>query len=240
MDERPTKIRITSYTDKELKNQDRSVEPYNVPVNPEQYALNYKVKYDVKPASGSHGVQERFLASAPEELKLDWIVDGTNTIYGYKFSDDSARTVSDQIQHLKSVVYDMSGEIHQPRFLKIMGLGIHQRGNGDVTFDGILTDLLITYTLFAPDGEPLRAKISATFLDYRENKRRVLEEAKESPDLTHIRTVKDEEKLPLIAYQAYKDPTYHMEIAKVNNLTNFRKLTVGQELVLPPIEKTVK
>lgn len=240
MDERPTKIRITSYIDKELKNQDRSVEPYNVPVNPEQYALNYKVKYDVKPASGSHGVQERFLASAPEELKLDWIIDGTNTIYGYKFSDDSARTVSEQIQHLKSVVYDMSGEIHQPRFLKIMGLGIHQRGNGDVTFDGILTDLLITYTLFAPDGEPLRAKISATFLDYRENKRRVLEEAKESPDLTHIRTVKDEEKLPLIAYQAYKDPTYHMEIAKVNNLTNFRKLTVGQELVLPPIEKTVK
>ncbi|NJM14826.1 MAG: LysM peptidoglycan-binding domain-containing protein [Bacteroidales bacterium] len=180
------------------------------------------------------------MASAPEELKLDWVIDGTNTIYGYKFSSDSARTVSEQIQHLKSVVYDMSGEIHQPRFLKIMGLGIHQRGNGDVTFDGILTDLQITYTLFAPDGEPLRAKISATFLDYRENKRRVLEEAKESPDLTHVRTVKDGEKLPLIVYQAYKDPTYHMEIAKVNNLTNFRKIAVGQELVLPPIEKTIK
>jgi hypothetical protein len=239
MGERPAKIKITPFKNKELTNQDESVKPYIVPVNPEQYVLNYKIKYDVKPPSGSHGVQERFLASAPEELKLDWIIDGTNTIYGYKFSTDSARSVIEQIQHLKSVVYDMSGEIHQPRFLKIMGLGIHQRGNGDVTFDAILTDLQITYTLFNPSGEPLRAKISATFLDYRENKRRVLEEDKKSPDLTHIRRVKDGEKLPLIVYEAYKDPTYHLEISKVNNLTNFRRLKVGEELVLPPIKKTV-
>ena len=91
MDERPTKIKITSFTDKELRNQDKSVEPYSLPVNPEQYVLNYKINYDVKPASGSHGVQERFLASAPEELKLDWIIDGTNTIYGYKFSTEIGR-----------------------------------------------------------------------------------------------------------------------------------------------------
>lgn len=240
MAERPTKIKITPFTDKELTSQDNSVDPYYLPVNPEQYALNYKIKYDVKPPSGSHGVQERFLASAPEELKLDWLIDGTNTIYGYKFSNDSAKSVIDQIRHLKSVVYDMSGEIHQPRFLKIMGLGIHQRGNGDVTFDCILSSLQLTYTLFSPEGDPLRAKVSATFLDYRENKRRVLEEGKNSPDLSRVRTVKDTEKLPLIVYESYKDPTYHMEIAKVNNLTNFRSLSVGQELVLPPIDKSVK
>lgn len=240
MAERPSKIKITSFIDKELTTQDRSVDPYYVPVNPEQYSLNYKINYDVQNASGSHGVQERFLASAPEELKLEWIIDGTNTIYGYKFSNSTAKSVVDQIQHLKNVVYDMSGEIHQPRFLKIIGLGIHQRGNGDVTFDCILSDLQLTYTLFSPEGEPLRAKVSATFLDYRENKRRVLEEGRESPDLTHVHTAKEGEKLPLITYKTYKDPTYHLEVAKVNNLTNFRKLSVGQELVLPPIEKSLK
>ena len=240
MEERPRKIKIIPFKNKELTNQDRSVDPYSIPVNPEQYSLNYKIKYDVKAASGSQGVQERFLASAPEELKLEWIIDGTNSVYGYKYSTRSAKTVTEQIQHLKSVVYNMSGEIHQPKFLKIMGLGIHQRGNGDVTYDGILTDLQITYTLFSPEGEPLRAKISATFLDYRENKRRVLEEGKESPDLTYVHTVKEGEKLPLITYEAYNDPTYHLEVAKVNNLTNFRQLSVGQELELPPIEKSIK
>lgn len=238
MSELPSKIQIVPFTDKELTQRDPDVKPYYLPVNPEQYSMNYKVKYDVKSASGSQGVQERFLSSGPEELKLEWLIDGTETIYGYKYSTNTDFEVNEQIQHLKSVVYNMSGDIHQPKFLKISGLGIHQRGNGDVTYDCILSDLQITYTLFSPEGDPLRAKISATFLDYRENKRRVIEEGKESPDLTHVKKVVDKETLPQLAYSVYNDPSYHLEIAKVNKLTNFRKLRVGQELVLPPIEKT--
>jgi len=237
---KPEKIKIVAYTDKELKKRDKAVAEYIVPVNPEQYSLKYKIKYDAKGASGSQGSEGKFISSMPEELKLDFIIDNTNTIYGYKYSDITKKTVPEQIQHLKSVVYDMSGKIHQPRLLKISGLGINQKGKGDVTYDGILTDLDITYTLFNPEGEPIRAKISATFLDYRENKRRVLEEDKKSPDLTHVYTVLENETLPLITYDAYDDPSYYMEVAKINKLTNFRSLSVGQELVLPSIKKTVK
>ena len=240
MGERPTKIRIIPYTDKEVKKKDKEVEEYIVPVNPEQFSLRYKVKYDLKPPSGSHGMKERFISSMPEELKLDFIIDGTNTIYGYKYSDESKKTVPDQIQHFKSVVYDMSGKMHKPRLLKIVGLGIHQKGKGEVTYDGILTDLQITYTLFSKEGEPLRAKVSSTFLDYRETKRRVLEENKKSPDLTHLRIALDSDNLPLMSYSMYDDPSYYLEVARVNNLTNFRKLTVGQELMFPPIEKSAK
>lgn len=240
MEEKPAKIQIVPYTDKELKKKDKEVPAYIVPVNPEQYTLNYKIKYDVKPGSGNHGVEEKFIASMPEELKLDFIIDGTGTIYGYKYSDDSKKSVTDQLQHFKSVVYDMAGKIHQPRLLKIIGLGISQKGNGDVTFDGILSELQVNFTLFNPNGEPLRAKISAKFLDYRETKRRVLEEQKESPDLTHIYSVAEADKLPLISYETYDDPAYYMEVAKVNKLTNFRKLSVGQKLTLPPIEKAQK
>ena len=240
MNTRPQKIKIVAYTDKELKKKDRAVAEYIVPVNPEQYSLQYKVKYDVKPSSGSDGVKERFIASMPEELKLAFYIDGTNTKYGYKYSNESKRTVPEQIQHFKSVVYNMAGKIHQPRLLKITGLGISQRGNGDVTYDGILTDLQITYTLFNQDGVPIRAKVSATFLDYRETKRRVLEEDKKSPDLTHVHMVLEDDKLPLVVYDTYDDPSYYLEVAKVNGLTNFRSLTAGQQLVLPSIEKTVK
>jgi len=116
MAEIPTKIRIIPYTDKEVKKKDKEVKEYIVPVNPEHYSLRYKVKYDIKPAQGSHGVKERFISSMPEELKLDFIVDGTNTIYGYKYSDESKKTVPEQIQHFKSVVYDMSGKMHQPDY----------------------------------------------------------------------------------------------------------------------------
>lgn len=245
MHDYPAKIKIVSYKDKELTEIVKEVDPYYVPVSPEKYSQQYKIKYDVKAANGSHGVQERFLSSAPEELKIDFVIDGTNTIYGYKYSQsvsnkDNAPSVIDQIQHLKSVVYDMSGEIHQPRFLKVSGLGIHQRGKGDVTFDCILTNLQITYTLFSQDGSPLRAKINATFLDYRENLRRVLEEDKKSPDLTRVHSMVEGENLPLLTYRSYNDPKYYLEVAKVNGMTNFRNLEVGQEIVLPSIEKTSK
>jgi len=236
--ERPAKIRIIPFLDKELQNQDPEVKEYIVPVNPESYSVNYKVVYDVTPPSGSHGLGEKFKYSLPEELKLDFIIDGTNTIYGYKFSDDKIKTVTEQIRHLKSVVYDMSGKMHQPRFLKIMGLGINQKGKGDVTFNAILTDLQITFTLFNLDGEPLRAKISATFLDYREANRKALENNKKSPDLTYIRKVVDGDTLPLLCYSVYDDPSFYLELSKVNGLTNFRRLTVGQELRFPPINKS--
>ena len=35
----------------------------------------------------------------------------------------------------------------------------------------------------------------------------------------------------------YGDSKYYLEVARVNQLTNFRKLTPGQELLFPPLEK---
>ena len=58
-----------------------------------------------------------------------------------------------------------------------------------------------------------------------------------SADLTHVHLVKDGETLPAIAHQIYGDPKYYVEIARVNNLRNFRSLKPGMELILPPVNK---
>ncbi len=39
------------------------------------------------------------------------------------------------------------------------------------------------------------------------------------------------------SYRIYGDSKYYLEVAKANNLTNFRKLTPGQEIFFPPIQK---
>lgn len=226
----PTKLKIVPFTDKELQQQDKTVPEFELPVNPDQFSQRFEVKYEITPPHGAQGMKEKFIYSGPEELRLEFILDGTGTIMGY--SDKQAgKTVSQQIEDLKKVAYKMEGGSHKPRFLKLIGLGI--------TFDCILTDLQITYTLFKPDGSPLRAKISATFLNYMETKRRVLEQNKKSPDLTHVRTVTDDLNLPLMTYRMYNDPKYYLEVAKVNKLTNFRTLRHGQELIFPPIDKTM-
>lgn len=223
MERHPTKLEIIAHSDQEMNDE---VGRFTLPVNPEQYAQKFTVKYDAKVPPGGSGVEERFLSSGPEELRLDFVFDSTGTIYGYVHE---GKSVPLQIQEFKQVVYDLAGDIHQPRFLKLMGMNIN--------FPCILTELQITYTLFKPDGTPIRAKLSATFLNFKETRRRVAEENKNSPDLTHVRRVNDGDKLPLMAFRIYKDTRYYLEVAKVNGLTNFRQLRTGQDVIFPPIEK---
>ena len=97
--------------------------------------------------------------------------------------------VSDQIATFRSVVYNLNGDTHQPRFLKLVWTNL--------TFDCVLTELQISYTLFDPNGDPLRAKLTCKFLSFKETERRVKEEGKNSPDLTHLRTVSQDQNLPV-------------------------------------------
>ena len=217
------KLKIIAHSDVERRNQ---VGEFILPVNPEQYAQKFQVKYDGKVAPGASGTDSPFKFSMPEELKLDFTFDGTDTIYGYTHK---GKTVPQQIQAFKDVAYILAGDIHQPRFLKVLG--------SNINFPCILSDLQITYTLFKPDGTPLRAKISATFMNFKEVNRRVSEEDKNSPDLTHVRQVNDGDKLALMAFRIYKDTKYYLEVAKANGLTNFRQLRSGQKVFFPPIEK---
>ena len=119
---------------------------------------------------------------------------------------------------------------NQPKNLKVIWT--------DFVFACILTNLQITYTLFSPEGTPLRAKLSCSFLSYKEAERRVREEAKSSPDLTHVRSAIEGDTLPLMVNTIYGDPALYLEVARVNDLTNFRQIAAGTTLIFPPVDKS--
>ncbi len=129
-----------------------------------------------------------------------------------------------------NTVYNMNGEIHRPHFLCVQW--------GEFLFPCILSNLDLNYTLFKPNGDPLRIKASATFLNYVAQQERVARERKESPDLTHVRMVKGGDRLDLMTHRIYKDPKYVTQVARANGLSSFRKINPGVELVFPPLDKT--
>jgi nucleoid-associated protein YgaU len=130
----------------------------------------------------------------------------------------------------------MNGKSHRPNFLRILW-GNVSFGNQNC-FDCTLSEVQIDYTLFAPDGKPLRAKINAKFDSYIEDERRVKKEGRTSPDVTHLRKVTAGKTLPLMTDDIYGDQSYYLQVAKANGLINFRKLKANADLRFPPIDKT--
>ncbi|NET31548.1 MAG: LysM peptidoglycan-binding domain-containing protein [Cyanothece sp. SIO1E1] len=228
-----TKVEIRAFKDKSYT---QPLGKFELPINPEQFSQSFKVSYDQQQAAGSQGTDPDFKVTKPEKLVLNFTFDGTGVVPVKGKANTFHKDVTGQVEELLKLTYVMNSETHKPNFLRLLW-GNASFGDQN-SFDCILEDLNIDYTLFAPDGKPLRAKLKATFLSYVEPKRRVREEGKQSPDVTHVRTVKAGETLPLMAYRIYGDHSYYLQVAKANGLVNFRRLRTNTTLQFPPIDKT--
>lgn len=231
-----TKVQIQAYKDKKCLEPYQPEKKFDLPINPEQFSQSFKVEYDSAQDSGSQGNDPQYKFTRPEELKLNFTLDGTGVVPIKGQASTFHKDVAQQVQDLLNVVYTMNNNTHRPNFLRLLwGNFSFGSENG---FNCILYDLQINYTLFAADGKPLRAKINATFVRYDEVQRRLRKEGKQSPDVTHVRKVTAGDTLPLMSHRIYGDPSYYLQVAKVNSLVNFRRLVTNKDLRFPPLEKT--
>ena len=224
-----TKLKIKGYKDERFSREIADGE-FNTLMNPETYRIRYEVSQNQNQAQGTSSTAPRFNKTLPEDLQLDFIFDRSGVIKG--FADENGVGIIDDIEKFKKIVLDYNGNQHKPNYLVISW--------GSLLFKGGLKDMEITYKLFKPDGTPIRANVHATFKGFIEDNLRVARENNNSPDLTHIRVVGEGDTLPLMTFRIYGDSKYYLEVAKANKLVNFRKLTPGQQIFFPPIEKAGK
>jgi hypothetical protein len=226
------KVRIFAYADKQLTQPNTSVDqPFYIPLNPENYSKNFKIETDERRGHGNQGTDPRYKSTAPEELKLEFILDGTGAIENYHYTDPSKKSVKDQLDLFLKTVYQIDGNSHRPNFLKV-------HWGEYLKFPCILTNLDINYQLFESNGDPLRIKLSATFLNYLASEERAARERRSSPNLTHVRVTKAGDRLDLMTHNIYNDTKYLLQVASVNGLATFRRLDSGLKLRFPPISKT--
>lgn len=226
------KIRIFAYTDKQLNNLNKSVnQPFYIPLNPENYSKNFKIETDNRKGLGNQGTDPRYMWTDSEELKLEFILDGTGAIENYKYTDPSKKSAKDQFNLFLKTVYQIESKSHRPNFLKV-------HWGEYLKFPCILSSLEVNYQLFESNGDPLRIKLSATFLNYLASEERAARARLQSPDLTHERETKAGDRLDLMTHDIYNDTKYLLQVAQVNGLTTFRQLDSGMKLRFPPIDKT--
>lgn len=214
---------------------------YTALVNPETFDENYEVQFDEKTPDGAIGADLKYKKMLPDTIDLSLVFDSTgilqdnNALGTNLLSTTKIDSVPDQIKAFKKAMLEYKGDVHQPRYVVIYW---GQTESSDV-FKGRLTKLTLNHTLFHSDGTPIRTKAKITLKRSIDLKTQQDVKKNTSPDLTHLRTVKEGDTLPLMTSRIYGDPKYFLEVARVNSLTNFRRLKVGSEIVFPPIDKSV-
>jgi hypothetical protein len=216
---------------------------YVAQVNPNTYQLSQLLNHSRHLAPGSSKSEAVYNHSPPVNLTFDFLFDGTGVVPEPSELGDvplvgalaSALTggpkkfvVSDEIKKFEKLVYIFNGKIHSPRQLLLVW--------GKLAFSCVMSSVSYRFTLFKPDGTPLRAIATCAFC---ESEPTALTERKQnatSPDLTHLRDVRDGDSLPALAYEIYGKPELYFEVARVNKLVNFRKLRSASRVAFPPLE----
>lgn len=111
------------------------------------------------------------------------------------------------------------------------GLG-NQRRNG---FRCVLESVRQKFTLFSPDGVPLRATLTVSFREYKTLQNQLDELRLSSPDRTHVHVLQQGETLAAVSARYYDTPVDWRAVAVENLLDDPRRLSPGSFLQVPPI-----
>ncbi|MBE0480421.1 MAG: LysM peptidoglycan-binding domain-containing protein [Dehalococcoidia bacterium] len=105
------------------------------------------------------------------------------------------------------------------------------------SFKAVITSINQKFTLFLPDGTPVRSTLNVTFQQAFEdgwypgqNPTTVSKEGYKT------RRVREGETLDLIAHEEYGDASQWRFLADINHLETPKKLKAGQTLVVAPLE----
>lgn len=218
---------------------DNPSKKFEVMYNPTSFNESYKVEYNTPEAQGQGEQQSTYSRIGPQELNFEFLLDGTGASASSNGLGIAAPVpgadkifkpieVNDKIKEFLELCYLPDSDAHKPRELKLVW--------GPLVANVILISADIQYTLFKPDGKPLRARIKTTF---RVQNSQEMIEARlkfKSSDLTHIREVEENQSLPLLTHKVYDDPQYYLQVARHNKLKHFRRLKTGESLSFPPLK----
>lgn len=221
------KMMITAYSDQNYKVM--VGEPFMVWINPSTYTHRYKILYNTTGAQGSGGSTPKFNRMGPDVVSFDLMFDATGVVPSPIAGKSNAPSdgVAGMIAEFQALVFNMNGNIHSPNFVMLSW--------AQLQFQGRLETLTIVYTLFRPDGTPLRAKASVGFLGFTSNSQQAKKDNKRSPDLTHAVTVTAGDTLPGLCHRIYGTSLPYLKVAEANRISNVRSLVPGTMILFPPL-----
>ncbi len=222
---RPDKMKIFGYSDETFSTEDGSIE---VQINPASLKYSRQTKLSGGDNAGTSVPSKNFYQLKESALSFDFVLDETGVIPLRIGETDT--TIPDVIEKLEKIVYRINDETHQPNFLKMSW--------GCFIYKGRLTSLDYDYTLFRPDGSPLRVNVTMKIDGYLDPLTEARQVNRKSPDLTRLIRLADGETLAMWCDKIYGDASYCADVARTNDMAGFRHIEPGTQIVFPPLKRT--
>lgn len=215
------KMTLTAYKDGKFTT-DAGCPPYVVMINPESVKHGRTIEYSTEQAADSNKAAAKYQNSPAATLSFELVLDCTGVV-------DSKRVdMETEMKRLEVVIYQYNGNIHRPNFVQISWCK-------DKLFKGVLTNFETTYTLFKPNGAPLRAKLSLEFEGYTDPYVTAAINGNNSPDMTHLVDVVAGDTLGNLSQRIYDSADFTVQLAQFNGLDKFRQLPTARQLTFPPL-----
>jgi hypothetical protein len=201
--------------------------------NPEKYSVTKGVQYAEIGIPGLNEPVLQFIRGQNEKITLDLFFDTTEQ--GMVDNVKDVRTLTIDVYNLMRV----NTKTHAPpRFTIEWGTGKSLLGQGQIGSPlCVLETMTEEFTLFAPTGEPLRAKLTLTIREASTVKLEFQDTPRNSPDRTRIVQSVRGQRLTDIAWQEYGDPTQWRPIAEASGIDNPRFLDPGTSVKVPALPK---
>jgi nucleoid-associated protein YgaU len=191
--------------------------------NPNKLSVSRTVKWGDQQAAKRDNPELQFTGADPVTINIDLLFDTYDTPTPAK---DSVKVkYTDRLLHLTTV--EQHGDKHRPPICRLSW------GKMGVFFQGVLTQLETSFTMFAEDGTPVRASARCSFKQWVSNTTDQIKQTLMSSDVAKTRIVKRGDSLATIAASEYGDPRAWRVIADANGIDDPLALAPGTRLVLP-------
>jgi len=194
------------------------------PFNPKEFTLKKDANWKSEPAKGStEAPTPEFTGTGPGKVTLEVFLDGTG---------DPGGTITAEIDTLLSTVKPLAQTVDQNKPsppMVMFGWG------SQVILTGFVKNVSIKYTMFKPDGTPLRAVAKVTLEEIPQTPGR---QNPTSGGLAARRTHRliEGDSLASVAHREYGRPGLWRAIAEANDIDDPLHLTPGRNLLIPPVE----
>jgi contractile injection system tube protein/LysM domain-containing protein len=188
--------------------------------NPTEYQIQKSNNFSDIPIPGLESPPIQFVRGNGEKLTVELLADTSDTL------EDVREKYVNKVRGLMRI----NKESHAPPIVSFVW------GKSNLNkFKGVIESLNVTYTLFSPEGVPLRAKLSLSLKEYRPVDIQLKDAPKTSPDVEKTWVARRGDKYSSIAAAVYRDPAVWRAIAEANQVKDPRVLRPGTVLTLPKI-----